>query len=574
MDFDQLYLDELERLRVLGREFAEEHPTVASYLAGESGDPDIERLLQGFAFMAALIRRKIEDEIPEFIQDVISLVGPDIALPMPALTVLKLGIEGKSTSGILVKSNTEFASQQINDTDCFFSTSWPVIVQPIKLVDVVVQRNIESNNLLSLEMKLDGMSLVHWTGDSLSFFLSGAYPEATNFAMGLNQHLKRVTIRPVSGGTAFPLNIEFPGMNPANSLFNVPKNIFDHLRWVRQFLAFPEKALFFELSGFASWPKPPGLDSFVIDFEFEDFDGFPSQKLENTSFTVNAVPAANVFATEGTPINVSHLKESYLVTPLNFSRDDAQVYDVLNVRGRLPGSLEEIDFIPTTAFYGDGKTEAYQVITMNGLRADTVDHYLRLPFIDGQFSESSVLSLKLRCTNGRLAEQIRLGEINKRTARSPEKINVSNVTVPVSASIPNMGSDMMWKIVSHARLGLSAITDIDTLKEFLNLYIPAGGTEPSRLSAIRRRIGGIESVSIGRSSTLVRGSLINGSDITIQLAGQNFASSGDLYIFGCMLAHLFAGIVELNSFVSVRIHDVMSGGLYEWPRMISPRQSI
>ena len=45
MDFDQLYLDELERLRVLGREFAEERPTVASYLAGESGDPDIERLL-------------------------------------------------------------------------------------------------------------------------------------------------------------------------------------------------------------------------------------------------------------------------------------------------------------------------------------------------------------------------------------------------------------------------------------------------------------------------------------------------------------------------------------------------
>lgn len=574
MDFDQLYLDELERLRVLGREFAEERPTVASYLAGEGGDPDIERLMQGFAFMAALIRRKLDDEIPEFIQDVVSLVGPDISLPMPALTVLKLGVEGKAASGIMVKANTEFASQPVNDTNCFFLTSWPIVAQPLTLIDVVVQKNIESNNRLSLEFKLDGMSLVHWSGDAVSIYLSGAYPEATNFAMGLNHRLKSVSIRPQAGGSPFPLSIQFPGMNPSNSLFDVPSTIFEHLRWVRQFLSFPEKALFFELSGFASWPKPPGLDTFIIDFEFEDFDSFPSMKLQNSSFTINAVPAANVFVAEGTPINVTHLKEGYLVTPLNFSRDNAQVYDVLNVRGRLPGSLEERDFIPTTAFYGDGKSAAYQVITMNGIRPDTLDHYLRLPFVDGHFDEPSVLSLTLRCTNGRLAEQIRLGEINLRTPRSPEKVSVSNIMVPVSASVPNMGADMMWKIVSHTRLGLSAITDINTLKEFLNLYIPAGGTEPSRLSAIRRRINGIESVSIENASTLVRGSLINGTNITIQLAGQNFASSGDLYIFGCMLAHLFAGIVELNSFVSVRIQDVMSGGLYEWPRMISPRQTI
>ena len=283
MDFDQLYLDELERLRVLGREFAEERPTVASYLAGESGDPDIERLLQGFAFMAALIRRKLDDEIPEFIQDVVSLVGPDIALPMPALTVLKLGIEGKAASGITVKANTEFASQAVNETNCFFLTSWPIVAQPLTLIDVVVQKNIESNNRLSLELKLDGMSLVHWSGDAISIYLSGAYPEATNFAMGLNHCLKSVSIRPSAGGAPFPLSIQFPGMNPANSLFDVPSTIFEHLRWVRQFLSFPEKALFFELSGFASWPKPPGLDTFIIDFEFEGFDGFPSLKLENTS---------------------------------------------------------------------------------------------------------------------------------------------------------------------------------------------------------------------------------------------------------------------------------------------------
>lgn len=574
MDFEQHYLDELERLRSLGREFAEDHPTVASYLAGESGDPDIERLLQGFAFLAALVRRKMDDEIPEFIQDVINLVAPDIALPMPAITILKLGLDGKSPNGILVNAKTKFASQKIDDTPCYFLTSWPIVAQPVVLTDVIVQKDLESNDRLSLEMSLDAMSLVHWTGDVLSVYLSGSYPEATNFALGLRHRLKSISIRALGGGSAHPLSINFPGLDPSSALFEAPQTLFEHLRWVRQFLAFPERALFFELSGFASWPKPPGLDTFIVDFDFENFDEFPVHKISTTSFTLNAVPAANLFQTEGTPIHVTHQKEGYLVTPLNFNRDQAQVFDVISVKGRSPGGLGERELIPTSKFYSDGSAEAYQIITMNGIRTDTIDHYIRLPFVNGRFDKSSILSLTLRCTNGRLAERIRLGEIVLRTPLSPEKVTVSNVIVPVSAAIPNMGHDLMWKIVSHARLGLTAITDIETLKEFLNLYIPAGGTEPSRLSAIRRRVSGIESVRIEKTSTLVRGSLINGSEVTIQLAGQNYASSGDLYLFGCMLAHLFAGLVELNSFVTVRVQDVMSGGLYEWPRMLSSRQTL
>jgi type VI secretion system protein ImpG len=485
-----------------------------------------------------------------------------------------LGLDGKSPNGILVKAKTEFASQKVDDTSCHFLTSWPMVVQPVTLTDVIVQKDLESNDRLSLEISLDGMSLVHWTGDLLSIYLSGSYPEASNFSQGLNNRLKSVSIRAVGNNSAHPLSIHFPGLDSSVSLYEVPQTIFEHLRWVRQFLAFPEKALFFELSGFASWPKPPGLDTFIIDFDFENFDEFPVQKLSVTSFTLNAVPAANLFLTEGTPINVTHLTEGYLVTPLNYSRNAAQVFDVVSVKGREPGGQGERDFIPTSKFYSDGNSEAYQIMTMNGIRVDTIDHYIRLPFINERFDLATVLSLMLRCTNGRLAERIRLGEINLRTPLSPEKVTVSNVTVPVSASIPNMGNDLMWKIVSHARLGLTAITDLETLKELLNLYIPAGGTEPSRLSAIRRRVNGIESVRIEKTSTLVRGSLINGSEITVQLAGQNYASTGDLYIFGCMLANLFAGIVDLNSFVTVRVQDVMSGGLYEWPRMLSPRQNV
>ena len=106
MDFEGVYLQELARLRTLGQEFAQEQPMVASYLGGESGDPDVERLLQGVAFLSALVRKKLDDEVPEFINDVVSLVGTDIVGPLPAMSVLKLDSTGKNPNGVEIQEGS------------------------------------------------------------------------------------------------------------------------------------------------------------------------------------------------------------------------------------------------------------------------------------------------------------------------------------------------------------------------------------------------------------------------------------------------------------------------------------
>ena len=64
------YERELNYLRQLGAEFAGKHPKIAGRLLidpdkGESEDPHVERLLEGFAFLAARVHLKIDDEFPE-----------------------------------------------------------------------------------------------------------------------------------------------------------------------------------------------------------------------------------------------------------------------------------------------------------------------------------------------------------------------------------------------------------------------------------------------------------------------------------------------------------------------------
>ena len=61
------YNSELTYLRELGGEFAEKYPKVAGRLhleADKCDDPHVERLLEGFAFLSARIRHKLDDEFP------------------------------------------------------------------------------------------------------------------------------------------------------------------------------------------------------------------------------------------------------------------------------------------------------------------------------------------------------------------------------------------------------------------------------------------------------------------------------------------------------------------------------
>ena len=73
------YDNELQHLREMGKEFAQENPKVAARL-GMSGievaDPYVERLLEGFAFLAARVQLKLDAEFPRFTQTLLEIVYP------------------------------------------------------------------------------------------------------------------------------------------------------------------------------------------------------------------------------------------------------------------------------------------------------------------------------------------------------------------------------------------------------------------------------------------------------------------------------------------------------------------
>ncbi len=82
----EYYERELSFLRQMGAEFAEKYPKVASRLQLEPDkceDPHVERLLEAFAFLAARVRLKIDDEFPEITESLLGILYPRFSRPCP-----------------------------------------------------------------------------------------------------------------------------------------------------------------------------------------------------------------------------------------------------------------------------------------------------------------------------------------------------------------------------------------------------------------------------------------------------------------------------------------------------------
>ena len=87
------YNEELRHLREMGGEFAQAFPKIASRLGLEGlevTDPYVERLLEGFAFLAGRIQLKIDAEFPRFTQRLLEIVYPQFLAPTPSMLIAQV----------------------------------------------------------------------------------------------------------------------------------------------------------------------------------------------------------------------------------------------------------------------------------------------------------------------------------------------------------------------------------------------------------------------------------------------------------------------------------------------------
>src|SRR6185312_10230647 len=79
-------------------------------------DPHVERLLESFAFMAARVHLRVDDDFPEVTSALLGIVAPHYLRPIPSMTVVECQVDpeqGKQTAGETMPAGTTIATRRL-----------------------------------------------------------------------------------------------------------------------------------------------------------------------------------------------------------------------------------------------------------------------------------------------------------------------------------------------------------------------------------------------------------------------------------------------------------------------------
>jgi type VI secretion system protein ImpG len=141
-----LYNTELRHIRETAAEFARDFPKIAGRLALDRDakeicpDPYVERLLEGFAFLAARVHLKLDAEFPRFTQGLLETIYPDYLCPLPSMAIVRFEPEEAEASlapGFVIPRGTAMRSLlgKGERTACTFTTAHDVRLLPLSVVE-------------------------------------------------------------------------------------------------------------------------------------------------------------------------------------------------------------------------------------------------------------------------------------------------------------------------------------------------------------------------------------------------------------------------------------------------------
>ena len=573
--FNRYYQQELQNLRELAREFSKVHPAVAPMLSGTTSDPDVERLLEGVAFLTGLMDQKLENDFPEIIHGLMDIIFPHYLRPVPSTSIVMFFPKPSLKESITVRKGTSLASIPVEGTQCIFRTCFETEVHPLSLVSADLVQMPEKPDSIRLVFELNGLSLSDWQPKHLGFFLGESYTQATELYLLLTRFVKRIVLRPVSGGDEceIPPECLVPnGLEMDNSLIPYPSHSFQGYRLIFEYFLLPQKFLFLELRGWDRWRSRGDGSRFEVWFELKP-SSFSTPSVKPGNFLFFVTPVVNLFTDDSDQFPLDHRLEKVRVRPPTKNREHYRVFSVDKVVGYEQGTVAPKRYSPLELFsYEERDASIYQVIHDRSPIDDTPEYYLSFTYPpEGPEPKPETLNLTLTYTNGSLPERLQHGDISVQTSDSPGLLDFRNIIPPTPTIEPMLGKNMLWKFLSHMSLNFLSIADVVNIKNLLNLYIFPGETNKAKTAANEKRINGIDDLKVTPSERLEKGMFIRGQKIEMTVRQDHFASLGDLYLFASVMDLFFGVYSSVNSFTQFELRDSISGETFLWPARIGDR---
>ncbi|HHO59241.1 MAG TPA: type VI secretion system baseplate subunit TssF [Thiotrichales bacterium] len=457
---------------------------------------------------------------------------------------------------------------------CRFRTSFPLDVWPIRVSRVGHAETSTGKKYIDLELKFDGIEISGWNTDSLILYLGGDYHGATDLNYLLHNYLDTIALQAGSSEEipASAIKLNAVGFDDDEALLQYPRNAFPAYRLIQEYFLMKEKFLFIELSGLRQYTRSISGNSLTIRFYMQEMP-VRLPKLANNRFTLHATPAINLFDMPAESIRNDQTRAEYLVRPLRNTRNQFDVYSVNRVTARNRKTAETIDYIESGISHPSmNTTPVYNTLTRQAGDDDRQDTYIAFNYPpQHDIGNQETIMLELTCSNGNYPASLKPGDICKPAPGFPELISFTNLLQPTEIQYITEDSSMLWRLVSHLSLNYLSMANTENLRSMLGLYIFSASSGNKLEVANRKRIEGIENIRVESGNRLIRGMPMRGQTIEVDVNSSNFASRGDMYLFGRLLDYLFASFSSINSFTEFTLKDSVTGERFEWPARVGDK---
>jgi type VI secretion system protein ImpG len=574
--FNKYYQDELSYLREMGREFAQAHPDAAPYLSEAGADPDVERLLEGFAFLSGRIRQRLDDQFPELTHSLMQLLWPHYLRPIPSVTVIQFeALPQAMKEPHDIPRDTEVESIPVDGTACRFRTVYPVRLEPVVLDGV--EFRTETPPTLKLKFRLaEGAQLKKSPIQKLRLFIQGDPAVAKAIYLCLQGRLKKVRVKALDGA-ASGKTLELPpgavqpvGFKSDEGLFSMPLTSFEGYRLLLEYFAFPTKFLFLDLTGLEALASLGDFKTFEASFEL---DRLPAAMppLGAAGILLNCAPAVNLFKRDADPIRVDQERTEYKLWPSGGGAGHYEVYSVDAVIGLVKGTAKRREYRPFLGFdhsmpVDGGDSAFYQTRMENSVSAEGTETFITFAANGIQsLMDVETLTLDLTCTNRQLPNKLKPGDVRIACPSSPAFARFKNITKVSPAVPPPLGQDTFWRLLSHLSINFSSLSRVETLRTVVGLYNFRAMVDRQADQANRLLQEAITKVETSPALHLFRGEPVRGVAVTVDLSEDGFGGEGDVYLFGTLLHEFFSLYAGLNSFSQLTVRGVKFGEVYAWP---------
>ena len=627
MDTAHLLVDyynrELQYLRELGGEFAKAFPKIAGRLGLEGfecADPYVERLLEGFAFLAARIQLKIDAEFPAFTEYLLEMVYPHYLAPIPSMAIVELQpspTEGAVKDGFIVRRDSVLRSLLGKDeqTACEYRTAHEVMLWPLEIKEAKYLGTAAAAVALGapdlpglkaglrLRLRTRGeIPLNQLPLDRLTFYLrgSGALPTrlyeqllADTLAMVAYSPPPRANWRELIDKSC----IRRVGFADEQALLPYSPPSFQGYRLLHEYFAFPQRYLFVELTGLGTAVRRCTDTELEMIVLFSRSDPFLENAVEVANFALFCTPAINLFPKRADRIHLADRWAEHHLVPDRSRPMDFEVYQVQQVVGYGSKTEQEQEFLPFyTANDLSSRSEQLAYYTLRrlprllssyqrrrGPRSSYLGSEVFISLVDAQEAPYSMglrqLSLTTLCTNRDLPLHmpVAIGKTDFTLEAGEPVETVRCLDGPTSPRPSLAQGKTSWRLINHLALNYLSLLDSDdqqgaaALRELLMLYAEAG--EP----ALHKQLEGLRSV-VAKPVTRrmpIPGPIAfgRGLEITLNCDETAFEGSG-AFLLGAVLEEFFSRYVSINSFTETLLRTQNRGEIMRWPPRTGRRHTL